>query len=250
MKKHMDLLSFLGIFLAILAVSLGWVLEGGSLEGLLNLPAFIIVFGGTLGAVLIQTPYDIMQRAFRILPWILKPPSVCLHFYLEKLVRWSHVSRRDGLLGLEKFVSREPDLFLKKGLELLVDGNEPEVIRNVLLLELENKEEHDLEAMRFFEAMGGYSPTIGIIGAVMGLIHVMGNLDDPSKLGAGVAVAFVATIYGVGFANLLLLPISRKLSSIISKQSLSRELIIEGLIGIADGENHRALEKRLKGFLK
>jgi len=132
---------------------------------------------------------------------------------------------------------------------LLADGVEPGNIRNILEADMFTQEERDVQAAKFYEAMGGYSPTIGIIGAVMGLIQVMGNLSDPSQLGSGIAVAFVATIYGVAFANLLLLPIANKLKAVVRVQSRYREMLIEGIMSIAEGENPRSIELKLKGFL-
>jgi chemotaxis protein MotA len=164
-------------------------------------------------------------------------------------VTWALVARKDGLLGLESTAESERDAFAQKGLQLLVDGAETEVIRSVLEVELLSQEERDLQAARLFEAMGGYSPTIGIIGAVMGLIHVMGNLADPSKLGTGIATAFVATIYGVGAANLLLLPVAAKIKTLVRRQSVQREMLIQGFIAIADGENPHTIEMKLEGYL-
>lgn len=160
-----------------------------------------------------------------------------------------HVARKEGLLGLEAVSEGEPDLFVRKGLQLLVDGSEPDAIRSILEVELYAKEHHDTQAAKVFEAGGGYAPTIGIIGAVMGLIHVMQNLSDPSKLGSGIATAFVATIYGVGAANLFLLPIASKLKSVIHGQSQYREMVIEGIISITEGENPRDIEAKLRGYL-
>ncbi|HCB43779.1 MAG TPA: flagellar motor protein, partial [Pseudomonas sp.] len=157
--------------------------------------------------------------------------------------------RKEGLLGLESLADMEADPFARKGLQLLVDGSEPEALRSILEVELVNREHADLMAAKVYESMGGYSPTIGIIGAVMGLIHVMGNLADPSRLGAGIAVAFVATIYGVALANLFLLPVAAKLKAVVMQQSKYREMMLEGLLSIAEGENPRSIEMKLEGFL-
>jgi chemotaxis protein MotA len=164
-------------------------------------------------------------------------------------VRWSTLARKEGLLGLEAIIDSEKDGFAKKGLQLLVDGNEPEVIRDCLEVELTTKEHLDIQAARVFEAMGGYSPTIGIIGAVIGLIHVMQNLAKPELLGSGIATAFVATIYGVGLANLLFIPIANKLKAHIFQASQAREMVIDGISSIAEGENPRNIELKLSGFL-
>jgi chemotaxis protein MotA len=158
-------------------------------------------------------------------------------------------ARKEGLLGLESVADLERDDYARKGLQLLVDGAEPEAIRSILEVDLYNQEGRDIQAAKVFESMGGYAPTIGIIGAVMGLIHVMGNLADPSKLGSGIAVAFVATIYGVGFANLLLLPIASKIKAVALRQSRYREMLLEGILSIAEGENPRSIELKLQGFM-
>ena len=163
-------------------------------------------------------------------------------------MEWSNIARKEGLLGLEDIAENETNPFSQKGLQLLVDGSEPEVIRRVLEVELDAKEHINTQAAKVFENMGGYCPTIGIIGAVMGLIHVMQNLADPSKLGSGIAVAFVATIYGVGLANLIFLPVAGKLKAQIHAQSQLYEMIIEGIISIAEGENPRNIETKLRGF--
>jgi len=224
------------------------VLEGGHMSSLMQLTAFVIVAGGTLGAVMVQTPIGTFVRAIRISVWVVFPVKLQPEEAAEKIVNWSNIARREGLLGLEAIAEEETDSFARKGLQLLVDGSEPEVIRSILEVEIDNKEHQDTQAARVFDGMGGYSPTIGIIGAVMGLIHVMNNLADPSKLGGGIATAFVATIYGVGFANLLFLPMANKLKSQVHAQSQFREMIVEGVISIAEGENPRNIETKLQGY--
>lgn len=246
----MDLLSIFGVILGFIAIIGGNYLEGGSLSALVNLPAAFIVIGGTLAAAMLQTPWPAMKYACARLMHVFSPPEFGFRKGINNIVGWSSTARKDGLLGLEDIAESEADLFARKGLQLLVDGSEPENIRTVLEVETVVIEQRDVDAAKFYESMGGYSPTIGIIGAVMGLIHVMGNLADPSKLGAGIAVAFVATIYGVAFANLLLLPIASKLRSLARSQAQYRELIIEGIISIAEGENPRAIELKLDGFLR
>jgi len=245
----MDILSFVGLLIGMIAIVGGNALEGGHLSGLANMPAAVIVIGGTLGAAMLQTPMTIFKRCFTVMRWVFFPPVVDMKEKIDRVIHWSLTARKEGLLGLEAITENEKDAFARKGLQLLVDGGEPESIRNILEVELIIQEDKDLQAAKVFEAMGGYSPTIGIIGAVMGLIHVMGNLADPSKLGAGIATAFVATIYGVGLANLIFLPVAAKLKSTIKAQSSQREMIIEGLIAIADGENPRTIEMKLEGYL-
>ncbi len=244
----MDILSTIGILLALLAIVGGNILEGGHAGSLVQLTAFVIVAGGTLGAVMVQTPLRIFTRAMKISIWVFVPLRLRPEEVAGKIVNWSNIARREGLLGLEAIAEEEPDPFARKGLQLLVDGSEPEVIRSILEVEIDSKEHRDVQAAKVFDGMGGYSPTIGIIGAVMGLIHVMNNLADPSKLGSGIATAFVATIYGVGFANLLFLPMANKLKSQIHSQTRFREMIVEGVISIAEGENPRNIETRLQGY--
>ncbi len=244
----MDFLTVIGVLLALFAILGGNVLEGGHMSSLMQLTAFVIVAGGTLGAVMVQTPIGTFVRAIRISVWVVFPVKLQPEEAAEKIVNWSNIARREGLLGLEAIAEEETDSFARKGLQLLVDGSEPEVIRSILEVEIDNKEHQDTQAARVFDGMGGYSPTIGIIGAVMGLIHVMNNLADPSKLGGGIATAFVATIYGVGFANLLFLPMANKLKSQVHAQSQFREMIVEGVISIAEGENPRNIETKLQGY--
>ncbi|WP_370977996.1 flagellar motor protein [Agaribacterium sp. ZY112] len=246
----MDLISVLGVIIGFAALIGGNFLEGGSLSTLVNGPAAIIVFGGTIGAAVLQTPKQGIQRALNMFSWVLIPPKFKLPEGVEQVVAWSKIARKQGLLGLENAAEKEKDSFSKKALQLLVDGSDAEVIRHVLETDLAVVEQRDIEAAHFYESMGGYAPTIGIIGAVMGLIHVMSHLADPSQLGQGIAIAFVATIYGVAAANLFLLPIASRLRACIKEQSLHRELTIEGVCAIADGENPRAIETKLSGYLR
>jgi chemotaxis protein MotA len=245
----MDILSIIGVVLAFAAIIGGNVLEGGHIDSLINGPAMVIVIGGTVGAILLQTPVSVFIHALRVAGSVFIPPKLDMNVAIDKLVAWGNIARREGLLGLEEIAENEPDLFVRKGMQLLVDGSEPEVIRDILEVEMDSREQHDLQAAKVFEAMGGYSPTIGIIGAVMGLIHVMQNLADPAKLGSGIATAFVATIYGVGLANLFLLPFGSKLKSIALSKSHYRDMIIEGIVSIAEGENPRHIESKLQGYL-
>lgn len=245
----MDKLSILGVIIAFAALLGGNFLEGGSWQSLVNGPAALVVLGGTLGAAILQTPKQTLRRALKMFRWIIKPPQLPFQHGVMRVVKWAATARRDGLLGLEQLAQREQDPFCKKALQLLVDGCEPEVIRHVLEADVLISEQRDIEASGFYESMGGYAPTIGIIGAVMGLIHVMQHLSDPAELGPGIAVAFVATIYGVAFANLFLLPVANKLKQCVRDVSQYRELIIEGIISIANGENPKNIEMKLSGYL-
>jgi chemotaxis protein MotA len=245
----MDVLSLIGIVLAFVAILGGNYLEGGHVGALINGPAALIVIGGTLGAAFLQAPVHVLKRSGVVIRWIFLPPKIDLPAGISRVVSWSMTARKEGLLGLESVADLERDDYARKGLQLLVDGAEPEAIRSILEVDLYTQEGRDIQAAKVFESMGGYAPTIGIIGAVMGLIHVMGNLADPSKLGSGIAVAFVATIYGVGFANLLLLPIASKIKAVALRQSRYREMLLEGILSIAEGENPRSIELKLQGFM-
>lgn len=246
----MDVLSLIGLVMAFVAIIGGNYLEGGHISALINGPAALIVFGGTFGAALLQTPVSHFKRAIQIIGWVMFPPSVNMQDAINRVIGWSMTARKDGLLGLESVAEAEMDLYAQKGLQLLVDGMESDGIRSILEVDLYTQEDRDLQAAKFYECMGGYAPTIGIIGAVMGLIHVMGNLADPSQLGSGIAVAFVATIYGIGSANLLFLPVASKLKVSVMRQSRYREMLLEGILSIAEGENPRSIELKLQGFME
>ncbi|MFA5626780.1 MAG: flagellar motor protein [Thiohalomonadaceae bacterium] len=245
----MDVLTLLGLIFGVGSLLLGQYLEGGQASSLLNGPAAVIVLGGSLGAIMLQAPMATFIRSIYILGWIFRPPVLAADETIEKLLAWSNIARKEGLLGLESVSEAEPDAFARKGLQLLVDGSEPEVMRGILEVDVDTNEHYDLQAANIYASMGGYTPTIGIIGAVIGLIQVMHNLADPSQLGHGIAVAFVATIYGVGVANLILIPIASKLKSIIYTQTQFRLMIIEGIVSIAEGENPRNIHTKLQGYL-
>lgn len=245
----MDIVSIVGLALALVAIIGGQVLEGGHIGSLVQPTAALIVLGGTMGAVLLQSPGSVAKRGLRMMLWVLVPPQVEHQRIIDQITNWSQVSRREGLLALENFIAQMRDEFAKKGLQLLVDGAEPERLREVLEVEIDTFEEELRQGAKVWEAAGGYSPTIGILGAVMGLIHVMENLTDPSKLGAGIAVAFVATIYGVGLANLVYLPMANKLKLHVNRLVVGREMLIDGLVGIANGDNPRIIESRLRGYI-
>ncbi|MBV8466097.1 MAG: flagellar motor protein [Burkholderiales bacterium] len=245
----MDRLSLIGLIIGIFAIVGGQVLEGGSVRSLLQVTAFLIVIGGTTGAVLLQSTFSNFVGGLRMLRWVVMPPTANLDQLVKTMVNWSNTARRGGLLALETPLMSEKDPFIKRALQMLVDGTEPEAIRHTMELEISAYEEKHRASAKIWESAGGYAPTIGIIGAVMGLIHVMENLTDPSKLGAGIAVAFVATIYGVGSANLIFLPISNKLKHVIATEANRREMVVEGLVAIAHGENPRIIESKLRGFL-
>jgi chemotaxis protein MotA len=246
----MDILSIIGVVLGLIAIIGGAILKGSSAGALVGSAAFVIVVVGTFAAALVQTPLATFIRAWKIVSWVFKPPANNPAAMIEKIVEWSNIARKQGLLGLESAVESEKDGFLKKGLQSLVDGGEPDAIRSSMEIELDAMEHFDTQAAKVFEAMGVYSPTLGIIGAVMGLMAVMQNLNDPSKLGHGIAAAFIATIYGISFANLLFLPMGNKLKAVIHGQSQVRTMVIEGIIAIAQGENPRNIESKLQGYFR
>jgi chemotaxis protein MotA len=245
----MDILSITGIVLGLASLIGGSILKGAGVKGLVGGAAFVIVVMGTLSAILLQTPLRTFKHALKIGKWVFKPPVMDPEGVIVKIVDWSNIARKQGLLGLETSAEQEPDEFMKKGLQALVDGGEPDAIRALLEVELETREHADTAAAKVFEGMGIYAPTLGIIGAVLGLMAVMGNLADPSKLGHGIAAAFTATVYGIGFANLLFLPMANKLKQLIQAQTQVRSMTIEGIISIAQGENPRNIETKLKGYL-
>lgn len=247
-KSKMDLNSVSGIALAFVAVIGGQILEGGHVGSLLQLAAFFIVMGGTTGAVLLQSPVKIFVNGIKMSAWVFYPPDNSPQNLIKQIVTWSHIARKEGLLALEPLVPVVKDPFMKRGLQLLADGSTPEKLREILEIDILALETYQRQSAKIWEAAGGYAPTIGILGAVLGLIHVMENLSDPSILGNGIAVAFVATIYGVGLANLVFLPIANKLKSIISEHIVMHELLVDGFVAIANGENPRFIENRLKGY--
>jgi chemotaxis protein MotA len=248
-NRPLDLLSIVGILLAFVALLAGAVLKGAGLHALFSVAALMIVVVGTFAAILVQTPGSVMKHAFGILPWVFRSPVPNGRAIVVHMVEWSQIARRQGLLGLENMLEEERDPFIRKGLQLVIDGSEPDQIRGVLEIDLESREAADLRAAKVFEGMGVYAPTLGIIGAVLGLMAVMQNLTDPSKLGTGIAAAFTATVYGIGLANLFLLPIASKLRTAVLAQSRVREMVIEGMIAIAQGENPRSVENRLQSYL-
>lgn len=246
-----DSLTLIGVLLAVVAVFGGNLLEGGHPGSLIQLTALLIVVGGTIAAVLIQTPLPVFLRAMRMVPtafW--RPEGNGRHETIRRITQWCRIVRRDGLLGLDGVAESQSDPFIGSGLQLVVDGTEPDLIRHTMELELHVREDHDMEAVRVVEAAGGYAPTIGILGAVLGLIHVLENLADPDTLGSGIAIAFVATVYGVGLANLLLLPLAGKLRAIMRRNVRYQEMIVDGIVAIAQNENPRTLESRLRSYLE
>ena len=245
----MDILTLVGFLFAILAIVVGSILKGAGLSALVSGAAFMIVVVGTFAAIFVHTPLPVLRHGMRMFAWIIRPPRIDGRGLVTKIVDWSNIARKQGLLGLESTIDEESDPFVRKALQLVVDGTEPDQIRSIMEVELSSREHADHAGAKVFEGMGIYSPTLGIIGAVLGLMAVMQNLADPSKLGAGIAAAFTATVYGIGLANLLFLPAAAKLKAIVAQQTQSREMVIEGMISIALGENPRSIESKLQGYL-
>ena len=245
----MDKLSIVGLLLGLSGIVGGQLLEGGNVSILFQGAAFLIVFGGTLGAVMLQSPLKVFVTGIKMGRWVFVTPPFPAQKLVSRITSWSSIARRDGILALESQIGGSSDAFMKKGLQLLIDGHSAEKIRQVLEVDIQTFEELRWQSARVWESAAGYSPTIGILGAVLGLVHVMQTLGDPSKLGAGIAVAFVSTIYGVGLANLVFLPMANKLKMLIAHQVTLRNMLVDGLAAIASGENPRFIESKLQGYI-
>ncbi len=244
-----DKASLLGIVLALGGVLAGLLLEGGNLGQILQPTAAMIVFGGTLGAVMLQFPLDTILLAFRQLGSVFINPHRDPQAIIHQLVQYAQKARREGIIALDAELPNIDDSFLKRSLMLAVDGTEPQELRKMMELELDNQAEYEEQVPQVFESAGGFAPTVGIIGAVLGLIQVMQHLDKIDEVGRGIAVAFVATIYGVGSANLLYLPMAGKMKLRIREEQIMREMTLEGVASILEGMNPRMLETKLLGFL-
>lgn len=245
----MDKLTLLGLVVGVTGIMSGQILEGSDLSILFQSAAFLIVFGGTLGAVMVQCPTKVFVTAIKMGRWAFITPQMSSRESIRQLINLSSLARKNGILALEGRMNTISDPFLRKGLQLLVDGNSAEKIRETLDVDIHSWEQLRWQSARVWESAAGYSPTIGIIGAVLGLMHVMQNLSEPSKLGGGIAVAFVSTIYGVAFANLLFLPIANKLKSILMEQAHMQDMVVDGLVGIANGDNPRLIEIKLQSYI-
>jgi chemotaxis protein MotA len=244
----MDKSSFAGMFIALGGILLGLMLEGGKFVQIIQPTAALIVFGGTLGAVMLQFPLRLVIAAFGRLSQVFFDRSRDPQVLIAEIVRYAHKARKEGIVSLDRYLEEIQDPFLKKGLMLAVDGTEPQEIRKMMELELDNQAEHEEHVPKVFESAGGFSPTVGIIGAVLGLIQVMQHLDDIGEVGRGIAVAFVATIYGVGAANLFFLPVAGKIKIRIRQEQIRREMMLEGVISILEGMNPRMIETKLLAF--
>jgi chemotaxis protein MotA len=239
----------IGIVFALLAIIVGNTLEGGHASSMVGGPAALIVLGGTIGAVLVQYPFGTVMAALRAAGATFKKAPYDAHKLVEELVDYANRARRDGILALEKPSETASDAFLKKALMMAVDGVDSQALRETLEVSIGQEEEHGEDAAKVFEAAGGYCPTVGIIGAVLGLIHVMSNLSDIGAVGQGIAAAFVATIYGVAAANILFLPIAGRIKLQVREQAHIRELTLTGVLAIQSGMNPKLVRERLAQFI-
>ncbi|MGI4842040.1 MAG: flagellar motor protein [Janthinobacterium lividum] len=244
----MDWASVAGLALAIAGVLVGHTLDGGKFASLMQPAAFAIVVIGTFGAVLLQSERRSFMLGLRMLRWVFVPPKSGRELLSREIALWSLSARRDGLLSLEQYMAT-PDKFIQKGLRLVVDGIQPEKLRSLLENEINAYEFSQRQAARIWESAAGYAPTIGILGAVLGLIHVMENLSDPSRLGSGIAVAFVSTVYGVGLANLFFYPVGNKLKAIVSDKVAQYEILAEVFHDLATGDHTRVVDERVASLL-
>jgi chemotaxis protein MotA len=244
-----DKASVIGLLLGVAGVLGGLLLEGGKVSQILQPTAAIIVFGGTAGAVLLQFPLPVVLTALHRMAGIFSQPAARIEPEIDQLVSYANIARRHGIVALDDELPHVPDAFMRKVLTLAVDGIEPQELRKIAEQELDNQHEREEGCAQVFESAGGFSPTVGIIGAVMGLIQVMQHLDKIDEVGRGIAVAFVATVYGVGAANLLFLPIAGKLRIRLREEQTRREMVLEGVISILEGMNPRILRTALGSFL-
>jgi len=243
-----DWASVAGLVLAIAGILVGHSLDGGRFASLFQPAAFAIVVVGTFGAVLLQSERRSFTRGLGMLRWVFLPPRGERHRLSREIALWSLSARRDGLLSLEQYMAKA-DPFVEKGLRLVVDGIHPDKVRSLLEHEINGYEFAQRQAARIWEAAAGYAPTIGILGAVLGLIHVMENLSDPARLGSGIAIAFVSTVYGVGLANLFFYPVGNKLKAIVSDKVAQYEILAEVFHDLASGDHSRVVDERVASLL-
>ena len=245
----MDIASIGGIVLAIVGILAGMMIEGGSVAQITQPTAALIVVGGTTGAVMLQFPLKTFLAALKQAMKIFISGGADGDEVLKQLVQFANKARKSGIVSLDQDLASVSDPFLKQALMLAIDGTEPSEVRKIMQMELDNKAEMEEKIPQVFEAAGGYSPTVGIIGAVLGLIQVMQHLDNINEVGRGIAVAFVATIYGVALANLICLPAAGKLKIRHREEQMVKEMMLEGVISILEGMNPRMMETKLKTFL-
>ncbi|KAF6621095.1 flagellar motor protein [Paenibacillus polymyxa] len=246
----MDITIVLGIIAGIIALIGGFLWEGGEFTGLLQGTSALIVFGGTFAAVVISYPASKLKTIPTALRMAFSREDNPTEQYLEDLVSMAATSRRSGVLALERISSEHPNAFLREGLQLVIDGTEQEQIKQILELELDAIGHKHEGYAKIFESAGGYAPTMGIIGTVMGLIHVLGSLTEPTALGPSIAVAFIATLYGVASANLIFLPIASKIRAASESEIITMDLLLQGILAIQNGENPKLVRKKLEFFIR
>ncbi len=246
----MDWNSLAGLIIAILGILVGQSIEGGHIGSLVQPAAFIIVMSGTFGAVILQTRPKNFIDGIKMLEQVFKLPNDDRQALAQRINQWSTFARKEGLFMLESYMNRETEPFIKKGLQLMIDGTPPEKIREIIAIDMYFHETDLRNSAKIWSAAGGYAPTVGILGAVLGLIHVMENLSDPSKLGSGIAVAFVATIYGVALANLVFIPIASKLKNVIQFEMMRKEMLLNAWVSIAKGDHPNVVAERLLSYMK
>jgi len=245
----LDIASIIGIALGLGAVVGGALLEGLHLGSITQPTAAIIVLGGTIGATVLSFPLKTVLAAAKGIVKVILEPKTKTAAVIEEIIGYANKVRKEGLISLESQIQNASDEFLRKALSLAVDGTDPKLLRETMEIELDHFDHEGAQEAKVFETAGGFAPTVGIIGAVLGLIHVMENLSDPSKLGGGIAVAFVATVYGVSIANLVFLPFASKLKGKHEKTVAAKEMMLEGVVGILEGINPRIIEEKLTGYL-
>lgn len=239
-----------GLLIAFIGLALGQNIEGGNLQSLLQPASLIVVFLGTLGAVLLQTEFNTFMHGIHMARWVFMKRTDDRKTLVEDIGKWSQLARKDGVFALESQLKREKDSFIHKGLQLISDGTAADKIREICSIDIYYFELQQREAVKIWSAAGGYAPTVGILGAVLGLIHVMENLSDPTKIGSGIAVAFVATIYGVALANLVFLPIANKLKNHIQFEISRREMLMNAWVAIARGDHPKLINERLEAYMQ
>lgn len=245
----MDLAVILGLIVGVGAVLGGNLMEGGTFASLIVPSAFVIVVGGTIGATMISYSLKDLLRFPVYLKRVFLQPSIDLRLLIERIVESAQIGRREGLLALEESIPTLEDPFLARGIQMVVDGADPDTVRNIMEMEIDLCERENEAGVKIFETAGGYSPTMGIVGTVLGLIHVLGNLESSEGIGASIAVAFLATFYGLATANLFWLPLASKLRTRNEEEVLARELILEGVISIHRGDNPSTVRSKLMIFL-
>lgn len=245
----MDWATSLGLFLAVFSLGIAVIIEGGHLSSLLSLPAFIIVIGGTIGVTIIGFTVQELKNVPTLIKISFMGKDSDPTEMIQVLVRFAEKARREGLLALEDELSSVGNEFVRKGMQLVIDGTDAELVRNILETELNFIQDRHHKGAAILEAAGGYAPTMGIVGTVMGLVHVLGNLNDTENLGPAIAVAFIATLYGIASANVLFLPLAGKLKNRSANEILVYEVALEGILSVQSGDNPRIVEEKLKAFL-